>query len=161
MVRGFMVGNLVIGLLIGALSTVVFGLLGVPFFFFAGFASGFLSLIPALGVLFALLPPLFLGVGQVSLTHVMWIVLTTIVLHIVLINVLYPKFLGPRLRLNPLAVTIALLVWAWLWGAIGLVLAIPITAGVKIVFDHVESLKALGVWLGESPKANGGEEPDR
>jgi predicted PurR-regulated permease PerM len=157
MVRGFMVGNLLIGLLIGALSTVVFGLLGVPFFFFAGFASGFLSLIPALGVIFALLPPLFLGVGQMSLTHVMWIVLTTFALHVVSINVLYPKFLGPRLRLNPLAVTIALLVWAWLWGAIGLVLAIPITAGMKIVFDHVESLKALGVWLGESSKTNGGK----
>jgi predicted PurR-regulated permease PerM len=91
----------------------------------------------------------------------MWIVLTTVVLHIVSINVLYPKFLGPRLRLNPLAVTIALLVWAWLWGAIGLVLAIPITAGVKIVFDHVESLKALGVWLGEPSKTNGGEGPSR
>ena len=54
------------------------------------------------------------------------------------------------MRLNPLAVTIDLLVWASLWGAVGLVLAVPITAGMKIVFDHVEPLKPFGVWLGEN-----------
>ena len=37
----------------------------------------------------------------------------------------------------------------WLWGAIGLLLAIPITGAMKIVFDHVESLKPYGAWLGE------------
>jgi predicted PurR-regulated permease PerM len=51
--------------------------------------------------------------------------------------------------LNPLAVTIALLVWGWLWGAMGLVLAVPITAAMKIVFDHIESLKPYGAWMGE------------
>ena len=46
MVRSFMVGNVLIGLLLGAISTVVFWLIHLPFFYFAGFASGFLSLIP-------------------------------------------------------------------------------------------------------------------
>jgi len=46
-------------------------------------------------------------------------------------------------------VTMGLLVWGALWGAMGLVLAIPITAAMKIVFDHVESLKPYGAWLGE------------
>jgi predicted PurR-regulated permease PerM len=69
--------------------------------------------------------------------------------------VLYPKFLGKRLSLNPLAVTIALLVWAWLWGALGLLLAVPITAGMKIVFDHVQPLKPIGAWLGEEGLQNG------
>jgi predicted PurR-regulated permease PerM len=41
------------------------------------------------------------------------------------------------------------LLWAVLWGAIGLLLAIPITAATKIIFDHVESLKPYGAWLGE------------
>ena len=153
MVRSFMVGNLVIGLLMGGISTVVFGFMGVPFFYFAGFASGFLSLVPYLGVILALLPPLFVGVGYLSLTGVVWIVLTVFALHLVALNVLYPKLLGGRLRLNPLAVTIALLLWAWLWGALGLLLAIPITAGMKIVFDHVESLKPFGTWLGETMNA--------
>jgi predicted PurR-regulated permease PerM len=164
MVRSFMVGNLLIGLFIGAISTAVFGLLGIPFFYFAGFASGFLSLIPYLGVILALLPPMFVGIGHLNLTDVVWIVLTVFILHVFSLNVLYPKFLGGRLRLNPLVVTIALLIWAWLWGALGLVLAIPITAGMKIIFDHVESLKPFGVWLGESNGSrneNAGEQPAR
>jgi predicted PurR-regulated permease PerM len=53
------------------------------------------------------------------------------------------------MQINPLAVTIALLFWGWLWGAMGLILAIPITAAMKIIFDHVESLKSWGAWMGE------------
>ncbi len=155
MIRNFMIGNLVIGLIMGGVSTIVFGVLHIPFFYFAGFASGFLSLMPYLGVLLALLPPIFLAIGHLTLTKMVWIVLTVFALHIVSINVLYPKLLGGRLRLNPLTVTLALLIWGFLWGAAGLILAIPITAGMKIVFDHVESLKPFGVWLGGDQPPNG------
>jgi predicted PurR-regulated permease PerM len=156
MVRSFMVGNVVIALIIGGISTVVFGLLHVPFFYFAGFASGFISLVPYLGAVLGALPPLFVGVGHLSIADVGWILLTVLACHIIAMNVLYPKILGKRLQLNPLAVTIALLVWAWLWGAMGLLLAVPLTAGMKIIFDHVESLKPIGAWLGEEgPNGNG------
>jgi predicted PurR-regulated permease PerM len=53
------------------------------------------------------------------------------------------------MRLNPLAVTMALLFWGWLWGGMGLILAIPITAAMKIIFDHVDALNPWGIWLGE------------
>jgi len=155
MVRSFMVGNVVIALIIGAISTVVFGLLHVPFFYFAGFVSGFISLVPYLGAVLSALPPLFLGVGHLTIGEIGWILLTVLACHIIAMNVLYPKILGKRLQLNPLAVTIALLVWAWLWGALGLLLAVPITAGMKIIFDHVESLKPIGAWLGEEGSQNG------
>jgi predicted PurR-regulated permease PerM len=152
MIRNFMLGNLAIGLIMGGVSTIVFGFLQVPFFYFAGFISGFLSLVPYLGVLIALLPPIFLAIGHLTLAKVIWIVVTVFSLHLISINVLYPKMLGARLRLNPLTVTLALLIWGWLWGAAGLILAIPITAGMKIVFDHVEPLKPFGAWLaGEQP----------
>jgi len=65
------------------------------------------------------------------------------------LNVLYPKFLGNRLQLNPLAVTLSALLWGSLWGAVGLLLCVPITAALKIIFDHVERLKPYGSWLGE------------
>jgi predicted PurR-regulated permease PerM len=155
MIRNFMVGNLVIGLIIGAMSTVIFGFLHIQYFYFAGFVSGFLSLVPYLGVLLALLPPIFLGIGQLTVAKIIWIVLTVFSLHIISINVLYPKILGSRLRLNPLTVTLALLLWGWLWGAVGLILAVPITAGMKIIFDHIEPLKPMGAWLGGDQPPNG------
>jgi predicted PurR-regulated permease PerM len=155
MIRNFMVGNLVIGLIIGAASTVIFGFLHIQYFYFAGFISGILSLVPYLGVLLALLPPLFLGIGHRTVAKIIWIVLTVFSLHVISINVLYPKILGSRLRLNPLTVTLALLLWGWLWGAVGLILAVPVTAGMKIIFDHVEPLKPIGAWLGEDQPPNG------
>ena len=149
MIRSFMVGNVLIGLLLGAASTVVFWMMNVPFFYFVGFISGFLSLVPYLGIVLALAPPIFVSVGRAESADLVSMAVVVLALHLIALNILYPKLLGNRLQLNPLAVTMALLLWAWLWGAVGLVLAIPITAAMKIIFDHVEALKPYGVWLGE------------
>jgi predicted PurR-regulated permease PerM len=149
MLQSFIVGNLLIGLLISAVSVGVFGLLHVPFFYFVGFLSGFLSLVPYLGVVVAMVPPVLVGFGQLETGELLVVVVCVIGMHLLSLNVLYPKLLGSRLRINPLAVTIALLFWGAVWGAIGLVLAIPITGAIKIVFDHVESMKPYADWLGE------------
>jgi predicted PurR-regulated permease PerM len=149
MIRSFMVGNLLIGLFLGAASSIAFAILHLPFFYFIGFISGFLSLVPYLGVVLAMAPPIFVTMGHIDSGNAVVIVMIVLGLHLIALNVLYPKFLGNRLQLNPLAVTMALLIWGWLWGAMGLVLAVPITAAMKIVFDHVESLKRYGAWMGE------------
>lgn len=149
MLQSFIVGNLLIGLLVSVTSVAVFGLLKVPFFYFIGFLSGFLSLVPYLGVVLAMLPPVLVGLGQMEAGDLLAVIVAVILLHLLALNVLYPKFLGSRLKLNPLAVTIALLFWGWIWGAVGLVLAIPITGALKIIFDHVESMKPYAAWLGE------------
>lgn len=149
MIRSFLLGNFLVGLFIAGVSTAVFGLMHLPSFYIVGFVSGFLSLVPYLGVLLAMILPLVVGIGQLGPPELLVIVASVAALHVVGINLLYPKFLGSRLQLNPLAVTIALLFWGGLWGAIGLVLAIPITGAMKIIFDHVESLRAYGTWLGE------------
>ncbi|MBV8206610.1 MAG: AI-2E family transporter [Acidobacteria bacterium] len=149
MIRSFIVGNVLVGLFMSAALVLVFALSGVPYFYFVGFISGFLSLIPYLGVIMAMAPPLVLGLGRIHGTEALVIILAIVVVHLVGLNVLYPKMIGSRVRLNPLAVTLALLFWGWLWGAVGLVLAVPITAAMKIIFDHVESLRGYGTWLGE------------
>jgi predicted PurR-regulated permease PerM len=149
MLRSFIVGNLLVGLFISGASVAVFGFLHVPFFYFIGFLSGFLSLVPYLGVVLAMGPPVLVGLGQMDPGDLAVVIFTVMGLHLFALNVLYPKFLGSRLKLNPLAVTIALLFWGFIWGAVGLVLAIPITGALKIVFDHVESMKPYAAWLGE------------
>ena len=149
MIRTFIVGNLLVGFFIGLMSTVVFGILGLPYFYFIGFISGFLSLIPYLGVLLAVIPPVISGLGELHSSGFLVVILTVLGLHLFALNVLYPKFLGRRLQLNPLAVTVSLLFWGWMWGAMGLVLAVPLTAAAKIIFDHVEPLRGYGTWLGE------------
>ncbi|HWR37561.1 MAG TPA: AI-2E family transporter [Clostridia bacterium] len=149
MIRGFIVGNVIVGIFMGLASTIVFGYLHLPYFYFLGFISGFLSVVPYLGVVLAVVPPLVAGMGQIGSEDVLVIVVTVLALHLFALNVLYPKLIGKRLQLNPLAVTLALLFWGWLWGAMGLILAVPLTAAVKIIFDHIDSLRPYGAWLGE------------
>ncbi len=148
MIRSFIVGNLTAGLLGAAVCTGVFGLLGIPYFYLLGIISGFASLIPSFGVFLALLPPLAGGIGILSKTDVLLLVLAVIGTHVVMMNVLYPKLIGQRVRLNPLAVVLSLLFWFWIWGAMGVILAIPIVGAAKIC-DYVDSLEGLGAWLGD------------
>lgn len=149
MIRSFIVGNFIIGVFLSACSMAAFGLIGLPYFYFVGVISGFLSLIPYLGVMIALIPPLFIDLGHITLPTVIMIFVIVIGIHLVAMNVLYPKILGKRLQLNPLALTISLLFWGWMWGASGLILAVPITGAAKIIFDHIERLRPFGTWLGE------------
>ena len=149
MIRSFIVGNFIIGVFISACSIAMFGAIGLPYFYFLGVISGFLSLIPYLGVLLALMPPLIADLGHLSTAIASLVIATVLGLHLIAMNVLYPKILGKRLRLNPLAVTLSLLFWGWLWGAMGLILAVPITGAIKVICDHIERLRPYGAWLGE------------
>jgi predicted PurR-regulated permease PerM len=149
MIRSFLVGNFLVGLFMSAISTVVFGIIHLPSFYVVGFVSGFLSVIPYLGVILAIVAPVIVGLGHVHSAGFLTIVVTVVALHLFSLNVLYPKFLGDRLQLNPLAVTLALLFWGGLWGAMGLILAVPVTAAMKIIFDHIDNLRPYGTWLGE------------
>jgi predicted PurR-regulated permease PerM len=149
MIRGFIVGNVIIGVILGVTSSIAFWILGVPYFYVIGMISGIVSLLPYLGIVLAIMPPVIVSLGLLTTERFVAIVAVVAISHVIALNLLYPKIIGRRLRLNPLAVTLALLFWGWLWGAMGLVLAVPLTAALKIIFDHVESLQAWGAWLGE------------
>lgn len=149
MIRAFIGGNAIIGLLNTAVSITVFWSIGIPYFYFIGVISGFVSLIPYLGTFLALLPPLAAGLGVLNKTGVLIVFVTVVGLHIITMNVFYPKIVGKRLRLNPLAVTLSLLFWAWIWGTMGLILAVPVVGAAKITCDHIDSLRGFGAWLGE------------
>ncbi|HWC17797.1 MAG TPA: AI-2E family transporter [Terriglobales bacterium] len=153
MMKGFIVGNFVIGLFMSIGSVIVFAFLHLPYFYFLGFISGFLSLVPYLGVILALLPPIASGSGVLHGTGIIVIAAVVLGLHVFSMNVLYPKVIGGRLELNPLAVTIGLLIWGWIWGAMGLILAVPVLGSIKIVCDNIEGLEPFGNFLGEGKQS--------
>jgi len=150
MVRGFVVGNFVLGLLLATLSSLAFWLVRLPYPMLAGPISGFLSLVPYVGLPLALLPPAIVAIaGAVRFASFLIILFVVAMLHLIAMNLLYPKIVGSRVHLNPLVVTIALMLWGFLWDAAGLLLAIPLTAAVKAVCDNVKSLRPFGKFLGD------------
>ena len=152
MIRTYIVANVVVGVLNTAVFTMVFWYLGIKYFYFAGPISGFASLIPYLGVFVSVLPPLAGGIDVLDKTAILTVLVVVIGLHVITMNLVYPKFIGHRLKLNPLAVSLSLLFWGWIWGALGLILAIPLLGAAKIICDHIEPLCGLGSWLGDSKK---------
>ena len=150
MVRAFMAGNFLLGLLLAVASTAFFWAFRLPYPILIGPLSGFLSLVPYIGVPLALAPPLLAALAIYSTPASYLIIVAVLVLfHALAIYLLYPKIVGTRVHLNPLVVTLALVFWSVLWGAAGVVLAIPMTAGIKVVCDHVKTLERYGRLLGD------------
>ncbi len=148
--RAFVIGNFILGLLLSVISSLFFFSIHMPYWLLVGPLSGFLSLVPYVGLPLAVIPPLLAGLAVYTQPAVyVMIAVVVAVLHLVAMNLLYPKMVGARVHLNPLVVTIALMFWGTLWGATGLLLAIPITAGIKAVCDNVSSLQAYGKLLGD------------
>lgn len=150
MVRAFVVGNSVLGLVLAASSSLAFWIIHLPYALLVGPLSGFLSLVPYVGLPLATLPPLFVALTAFdSISGYLLVVTIVTVLHLLALNLLYPKFVGSRVHLNPLAVTFSLMIWGFLWDAAGLLLAIPMTAAFKAVCDNVKGLRQIGKFLGD------------
>jgi predicted PurR-regulated permease PerM len=150
MARAFVAGNFMIGVFLAAVSWAAFAMIHIPYPFLVGLLSGFLSLVPYVGMPVAVIPPILASLaggqhGSVILIA-FFVVLT---LHLTAMNVLYPKIVGARVHLNPLVVTFSLMFFGFLWDAGGLLLAIPITAGIKAVCDNVVGLRLYGRFLGD------------
>jgi predicted PurR-regulated permease PerM len=113
-----------------------------------GIASGLLNMVPYIGAVMAWLPAFLIALAHWNtLQQFVLIAATLTTIHVLAINLVAPQLVGRRVRLNAVAITIALLFWGWVWGGMGLVLAIPITAALRVICDHTESWKPIGRWL--------------
>jgi predicted PurR-regulated permease PerM len=149
MVRAFVVGNFLLGLLLAVISSAMFSLMHLPYPLLVGPLSGLLSLVPYIGLPLAMMPPLFAALGPNTVSVYVLVVVSVSILHLLALNLFYPKIVGSRVHLNPLVVTFSLMLWGFLWDAPGLLLAIPLTAGLKAVCDNVKELRPIGKFLGD------------
>jgi predicted PurR-regulated permease PerM len=146
--RDYLAGMSIVTLIVIAASSLFFWMIGMEYPILTGIASGLLNMVPYIGAVMAWLPAFIIALahwntlGQFVLIAA---ILTTI--HVLAINFVAPQLVGRRVRLNAVAITVALLFWGWVWGGMGLVLAIPITAALRVICDHTESWKPIGRWL--------------
>jgi predicted PurR-regulated permease PerM len=149
--RAYVLGNFFLWVCVSLFSGIFFFFLGVPYWLIIAPLSALFSLVPYVGLPLAVIPPALAALAIPNkFKIVVIIILVTAALHIFAMNFLYPKIVGRRVHLNPFVVTVALMFWGLLWGGIGLILAVPITAGVKAVCDNVEPLHGYGRILGDS-----------
>jgi predicted PurR-regulated permease PerM len=147
--RDYLIGMSVVTLVVIALSSMFFLALGLDYPVLAGIASGIFNMVPYIGAVLAWLPGFMLAIIKwhaVKNFALIAFVLTAI--HVIAQNLIAPQLVGRQVRLNAVAITIALLFWGWVWGGMGLILGIPITAALRVICDHTEAGKPIARWLG-------------
>lgn len=136
--------------------------LGVDFPLLWTLLTFILYFIPTFGTLIATFPPVLLALVQYeSPTTAIVVLIGLVVIFNLLGNVLEPRFLGKTLSLSPLVVFISLMFWGWYFGIVGVILSVPLTVGIAIVCQHIESLRPIAVLLSDKPKRPGAAEPPR
>src|SRR5882757_6546628 len=146
--RDYLAGMSIVTLVVIAASSLFFWIIGMEYPILTGIASGLLNMVPYIGAVMAWLPAFIIALAQWNtIGQFVLIAATLTTIHVLAINLVAPQLVGRRVRLNAVAITIALLFWGWVWGGMGLVLAIPITAALRVICDHTESWKPSGRWL--------------
>jgi predicted PurR-regulated permease PerM len=146
--RSYLMGTALVGLILVICTWLFFLALGLDFAFLTALASGLCNLVPYLGAIMSWVPPFMVGLKKYhSATSFLGIFAVLTMFHVIASNFLIPALIGWRVQLNALALTVSLLFWGWLWGAMGFILAIPITAVIKVICDHVDEWESIGRWL--------------
>jgi predicted PurR-regulated permease PerM len=139
----------IINVTFGAVVAVAMWWLEMPNPALWGVVAGLTNFVPYLGGLVCLLVigvvalVQFDSVGRALLVSGVFFALNTLEG-----NLITPLIVGRQLSLNPVVIFVSVLLWGWLWGIPGLLLAIPIMAALKIMCDHIEGLGPIGEFLG-------------
>ncbi|MFW5747777.1 MAG: AI-2E family transporter [bacterium] len=115
--------------------------------FFLNFIPNIGSFIVSAVIILVSFIQFYPALGRVAAVAVSMITIQTIVG-----SILDPKLQGDRLNLSPVIILFSLLFWGWLWGVVGAILSIPITATIKIILENVPNLKPVGVLMGTGHK---------
>jgi predicted PurR-regulated permease PerM len=140
--------NAAFGVLVGLGLFIV----GIPSSFVWGVLAGILRFIPFIGPILGLVFPLALAISvDPGWSMVVWTVLLFLGLELITGQLIEPVIQGHSTGLSPVAVVVAATFWAWLWGPVGLVLAVPLTVILVVLGRHVDELKFFDVLLGDKP----------
>jgi len=146
--RDYLAGMTLLTLLVILASSLFFWFLGLDFPMLTGIASGLLNMVPYIGAVLAWLPAFIIALAKWrTFGEFALIAGGLMTIHVLALNLVAPQLVGRRVRLNAVAITISLLFWGWVWGGMGLILAIPITAALRVICDHTESWRPIGRWL--------------
>jgi predicted PurR-regulated permease PerM len=149
MLQKFLTGNAVVAGILSIATALVFLLIGLPYWIVLGGLSGIVSTIPYLGLLLGLLPPLIVGLITFDSGAPIAVIAASVTgFHVLAANLLIPKLVGKGVQLNPVASTVSIMFFGWMWGGMGLILGIPIVAVLKTVLENMEPTRRIGQWLG-------------
>ena len=145
----YLVTKTLISLATGIVATVILLLFDVEFAFVWGLLTFTLNFIPNVGSAIATILPVLVAVFQYgSVFPAVWVILLLLTNQMVMANLIEPRMVGRSLNLSPLVIIISLIFWGFIWGPVGMVLAVPISAAIQIICSNIDSLRPISVFMG-------------
>lgn len=151
LIQQYLIGLLIETAIIAALYTIGLFILGIEYAIIIGIIGALLNLIPYIGSwIAASLPMMIAMVTKTSPWFALLVLALYIFIQIIDNNYIVPKVVASKVKINALITIVAVIAFGALWGIPGMLLAIPLTAIIKLIFDHIEPLKPWGFLLGDT-----------
>ena len=155
-VRRYITAKAAVSAMAAIVVTIILLLFGVDFALFLGLLAFVLNFIPNVGSFIATVLPTLIALLQFeSFGIALSIAGIIIVVQNVIGNVIEPRIMGRTLDLSPLLVLVSLIFWGWLWGIWGMVLAVPVTATLKIICENITDLRPIAVMMSSGSARKG------
>lgn len=147
--------------LTGLLSYFALLIIGIELPALWAFIIFLFNFIPSVGSVVATLFPALFGLIQYGEGSVVLTVLIAVgAIQILVGNVLDPRLMGSKLNISPLVVLLSLTLWGFLWGVVGMILSVPITATLIIIFGQFDNTRPLAILLSKNGEIHFGKEKE-
>jgi predicted PurR-regulated permease PerM len=148
-IQSYLVGLFFELIIIAILNSVGLLIIGIDYAIILGIIGAIVNIIPYLGGIIAVALPMIIAfITKDSLSYPLMVILIYLLIQFIDNHFIIPKIVASRVQLNALISVIAVLIGGALWGITGMFLSIPLTAILKVIFDHIEPLKPWGFLLG-------------
>ncbi len=152
-IQSYLMGLITVMGVVALLNTVGLMALGIDYAWFFGSLASLLMLLPYIGITIgSILPALFALAVKDNAWYAIGVIAWFQVVQFLEGNLITPNIVGSKVSMNPLIAIIAILVGGMLFGLGGLILALPLTATLKVIFDAIPSTEAYGFLIGEPEK---------
>lgn len=126
----------------------------VPYAILWSIGGFFLNFVPVIGSIIAAIPPVLIALATQGFGSALWVGGWFVVINTVIGNVVEPKIMGKGLGLSELVVFVSLVVWGWVFGKVGMLLAVPLTMVVKFGLESSEKTAWLAVLISDKADAS-------
>ena len=148
----FVIGSL--SPIVAVIVTVVYYAFGVDFALLWGLLFFVMSFIPNIGFVLSVIPPFFIALMEFGFTRAAIVVIVVIILNSIVDNGISPRVMARSVGLTTLTIFLSLVFWAWVLGALGAILAVPLTMMVKkLVLESNEGTRWVADLIGSGSPA--------
>ncbi len=147
-IRQYMTINAGVGLLAAVINVILLTIIGVDFALLWGVLSFFMSFIPSVGFFISVIPPALMALIQFGVTEMLIVIVAYIVINFLVDNVIKPRFIEEGLNISAAVTFVSLIVWSWVLGPIGAILAVPMAMIVQAILDSREETRWMAYMMG-------------